>query len=156
MNIRPAQPGDLEGINSLLLQVLQVHAELRPDIFIPGTKKYTDEELMGIMQNPLTPIFVAENEAHAVLGYAFCIFKETKGVINMHDRKDLYIDDLCVDEASRGSHVASSLCRHVTAFAREQGCRSVTLNVWKGNTHAENFYDYMGFQPLKTTMEIRL
>lgn len=46
MTIRRANEKDIPRIIDLLGQVLQIHAEIRPDIFIPGTTKYTDEELL--------------------------------------------------------------------------------------------------------------
>ena len=41
MNIRKAEEKDIPRLLALLGQVLQIHAEIRPDIFIPGTTKYT-------------------------------------------------------------------------------------------------------------------
>ena len=45
MIIRKAKEKDIPRIIELLGQVLQIHADIRPDIFIPGTTKYTVEEL---------------------------------------------------------------------------------------------------------------
>jgi hypothetical protein len=45
MQIRRAQVKDIPAIMKLLSQVLEIHASTRPDIFIPGTTKYTVEEL---------------------------------------------------------------------------------------------------------------
>lgn len=39
MTIRKAQEKDISRIIELLGQVLQIHAEIRPDIFIPDTTK---------------------------------------------------------------------------------------------------------------------
>ena len=50
------------------------------------------------------------------------------------DRRELYIDDLCVDEAARGGGVATALFRHVTAAAKAEGANFITLNVWEGNS----------------------
>ena len=44
MTIRKAEEKDITRIIELLGQVLQIHADIRPDIFIPGTTKYTVEE----------------------------------------------------------------------------------------------------------------
>ena len=41
MFIRKAEEKDIPRILELLGQVLQIHADIRPDIFIPGTTKYT-------------------------------------------------------------------------------------------------------------------
>lgn len=53
--IRKAQKRDLEAVNKLLLQVLMVHYEIRPDLYIPNTKKYTDDELLKIFECESTP-----------------------------------------------------------------------------------------------------
>ena len=45
MIIRKAKEKDIPRIIELLGQVLQIHADIRPDIFIPDTTKYTVEEL---------------------------------------------------------------------------------------------------------------
>ena len=39
MFIRKAEEKDIPRILELLGQVLQIHADIRPDIFIPGTTK---------------------------------------------------------------------------------------------------------------------
>lgn len=151
--IRRAQKKDLEAIDRLLYQVLAIHEEIRPDIFIAGTKKYTDEELMSIFENEQTPVFVYTDDKDEVLGYCFCQIQQIKGIANMHDRKTLYIDDLCVDGAARGQHVGKQLYDYVIQYARQQGCDNVTLHVWQGNDGARAFYEAMGFGIQKTLME---
>lgn len=152
MKIRLAKQEDLEGINSLLYQVLEVHHKGRPDLFYGGVKKYTDEEILGILEDPKTPVFVAVEE-RKVLGYAFCIFTEVKGSHILRDVKSLYLDDLCVDEACRGKYVGKALYEHVLAFAKENGCYNLTLNVWSCNAGAMRFYEKMGLAPQKTVLE---
>jgi len=151
--IRRAEDKDIPRIADLLLQVLGVHAAGRPDIFIPNTRKYTDDELKAIIADDERPVFVYADENDTVQGYAFCIFEEIKGANNMHDMKTLYIDDICVDAAQRRKHIAQSLYEYVTAYAREAGCYHVTLNVWELNPGAKAFYEKMGMKPLKTVME---
>lgn len=152
MEIRFAKNEDLEGINSLLYQVLEVHHKGRPDLFYGGVKKYTDEEILQILQDPQTPVFVAE-EGGSILGYAFCIFTEVKGSHILKDVKTLYLDDLCVDEACRGKHVGKALYERVLDFAKESGCYNLTLNVWSCNAGAMKFYEKMGLVPQKTMLE---
>lgn len=151
--IRRAEGKDLSRVNDLLHQVLTVHADGRPDIFIHGTKKYSDEELLEMFKDDSRPIFVYTDDSERVQGYAFCIFEEVKGVANMHDMKTLYIDDICVDEVARGQHIATKLYEYVQNFARESGCYRITLNVWEINPVARRFYEKMGMKPLKTVME---
>ena len=53
MMIRDAKEKDIPRILKLLEQVLQIHADIRPDIFIPGTTKYTIDELREILSQYL-------------------------------------------------------------------------------------------------------
>ena len=156
MIIRRAKNTDLDGLNRLLLQVCLVHHNGRPDLFKYGAKKYTDDELYAIIRDDKTPIFVAIDENDNMMGYAFCIFQQHVGHNILTDVKTLYIDDLCVDETCRGQHVGSALYKHVLAFAKEQGCYNVTLNVWSCNESAMRFYEAMGLVPQKVGMEVIL
>lgn len=153
MNIRRAQEKDMEGINSLLRQVLTVHHNGRPDLFRAGVKKYTDEELVSLIHDDTRPIFVGVDEKGDVLGYVFCIFQQHTGDNILTDIKTLYIDDLCVDEARRGQHIGKELYEYVLRFAGEQGCYNVTLNVWACNEGARRFYEKCGLVPQKFGME---
>ena len=156
MIIRRAKNTDMPGINKLLEQVLMVHHNGRPDLFKSGAKKYTDEELAEIIVDDSKPIFVAVDEAGTVLGYAFCIFQQHINNNILTDVKTLYIDDLCVDEDLRGQHIGKQLYEYVLAFAKEQGCYNVTLNVWACNEGAMHFYKKCGLVPQKIGMEMIL
>ena len=134
MIIRKAKEKDIPRILELLEQVLQIHADIRPDIFIPGTTKYTIDELRELKKNEEKPIYVAVDEADVCVGYAFCQLQEQPVSNNMVPFKSFYIDDLCVDQEVRG-------------------CYEVTLNVWAGNTSAERFYERMGMRTKKREME---
>ena len=150
--IRRAAESDIPVIDKLLYQVHKIHSDIRPDLFNKGTKKYTDEELKSIIADDLTPVFVAEIEGR-VLGYAFCIHQQHINDNNLTDIRTLYIDDLCVDETSRGMHVGRALYDHVIGFARENGYYNVTLNVWAGNDSAMRFYESVGLKVQKVGME---
>ena len=68
MMIRDAKEKDIPRILKLLEQVLQIHADIRPDIFILGTTKYTIDELREILKNKEKPIFVAVDEEDVCVG----------------------------------------------------------------------------------------
>lgn len=153
MQIRRAEEKDIGRISELLYQVNQVHADGRPDLFKPGMKKYSEGELLEIIQEDDTPVYVAVDEDQLVLGYAFCVKQETKGSGNCYDMTTLYIDDICVDEKYRKHHVGTALYQHVRKEAKAMGCYHMTLNVWELNPTARAFYEAMGMVPLKTMME---
>lgn len=153
MNIRKAEEKDIPRIIELLGQVLQIHADIRPDIFIPGTTKYTVCELRELLKNEAKPVYVAVNEEDVCLGYAFCQLKEQPFSNNMIQFRSLFIDDLCIDKHARGQHIGECLFEYVKQEAKKLGCYEVTLNVWTGNTPAEKFYEKMGMKTKERQME---
>ena len=155
MEIRKACAGDIPGMIELLLQVGEVHHKIRPDLFRSGAQKYDETALEALLQDPNRPIFAAV-EAGRLLGYCFCILEITKDNPVLMDQKSLYIDDLCVDENTRGKHVGTALYDYTCAYAREIGCDTITLNVWCGNDSAMAFYESRGLRPRNIHMEAKL
>lgn len=152
MNIRRAKKEDILQINKLLHQVLDIHHNGRPDIFKENAKKYTDDELLSIINDDEKPIFVYQENGN-VLGYAFCIFIQHKNNNILTDIKTLYIDDLCVDENARGKNIGTKLYNFVLDFAKQNGFYNVTLNVWNLNENAIKFYQKQGLEIQKIHME---
>ena len=131
MEIRKAAPAEIPQILKLLVQVNMVHHNGRPDLF----------------KGPAT---------NTLLGYAFCILKEVKDDRLLEDCKTLYVDDLCVEETSRGNGVGKALMTHAVQYAKDCGCRNVTLNVWSFNEKAMRFYQSFGMHEQRRTMELLL
>ncbi|MBQ2244555.1 MAG: GNAT family N-acetyltransferase [Oscillospiraceae bacterium] len=152
MTIRTAAGQDIPGLLELLRQVGQVHHEIRPDIFPPECLKYDHEELLVLLEDRKKPVFVAM-DGELVAGYCFCQLRDHESGRCSVPRRELYIDDLCVHENCRGTGIATALYRHTEAFARQEGCHSVTLNVWCGNDSAMRFYEKMGLRPRNIMME---
>lgn len=150
--VRYAQEKDAKSVMRLLRQVLEVHAKIRPDIFLSGSTKYSEEEVVAIIRDGKRRTFVAE-ERGIVVGYALCILEEKETSACMVPHKTLYVDDLCVEETERGKGVASALFSAVKDEAIRLGCYAVTLNVWEGNDNAKAFYEKMGMTPRSIKME---
>ena len=68
MRIRKAEEKGIPRIMELLGQVLEIHADIRPDIFIPGITKYTVTELAELLkQEDLQKAL--ENLYESMIGY---------------------------------------------------------------------------------------
>lgn len=156
MKIRRAEKKDTDAVLDLLGQVLEIHASIRPDLFISGTTKYTREELADIFQDDSRPVYVAEGADGQVTGYAFCVLEPPADTPNMVPHKAVYIDDICVDQKARGQHVGEALFDYVRQEAAKKGYYELELNVWEGNNNAAAFYRKMGMKPKKTCMELVL
>ena len=150
--IRKATHNDIPRILELLSQVNDVHAEGRPDFFIKGKRKYNEEDLLKIINDDTTPVFVCE-ENDDIKGYAFCVIQDLSQCDNLCPDKSLYIDDICVDENYRRHGVGKKLYEHVVQFAKEEKCFNITLNVWEKNPGAQAFYESMGMTVQKVCME---
>ena len=155
MHIRLAEKRDIPGMIALLYQVGGVHHDIRPDIFRDSAVKYTPEQLEALLTDASKPIFIADDGGF-VAGYCFCQIRTYENSTVLTDRKELYIDDLCVDENRRGQHVGSVLYAHALNFAKEAGCNFLTLNVWCGNEGAMKFYEHAGLTPRNIMMETKL
>lgn len=149
MNIRRAEEKDIPQIEQLLYQVHKVHSDKRPDLFIPGAKKYTTEELKEILSDDEKPIYVAD-DGGVILGYAFCVYQYCTKSSNY---TSLYIDDLCVSEKARGQKIGTQLYNFVLDVAKKNGCHNLTLNVWECNESAKKFYEKCGLKIQKYGME---
>ena len=73
MEIRRGKQKDIDKILSLLNQVLEIHANIRSDIFISGKTKYTRDMLIGMLIDDNNPIYVVDE--NGVVAYAFCQIK---------------------------------------------------------------------------------
>ena len=154
IKIRRAKKSDIDRILKLLNEVLELHAQIRPDIFISGKTKYTKEELEKMLSNDDKPIFVAVNDDDVVMGYTFCQLKRQPFSTNMRDFTSLFIDDLCVDAEYRNLHIATKLFDFVYQYAKDKKCYDITLNVWEGNDGARAFYEKKGMFVKETQMEL--
>lgn len=151
MVILPAEKRHIPGMLRLLRQVGAIHAQGRPDLFQQGAQKYNEAQLEALLQDPGSPIFIAE-EAD-VVGYCFCQCQTVAENACLKGRRELYIDDLCVDAAARGAGVGKTLYRHVCRWAKEAGFHYITLHVWDFPGSAEGFYRSLGMKPRYFAME---
>ena len=152
MKIRFAEAQDVAGILALLRQVGRVHHEGRKDLFRSNAQKYGASQVLAMLNSSQTPIFVAVEDGK-VLGYGFCQMKLYENDPVICDHTELYIDDLCVDEACRGQQIGTAIYKETLRYAKMRACYNVTLNVWSCNESAMKFYESLGLKPQKIGME---
>lgn len=155
MGIREAKESDIEGIKKLLYQVNQVHADGRPDLFKSGGIKYTDDELIAIIQDEKRPVYVYDEDGK-IWGYTFVWYEQVEDSGSTYPIKSMYLDDLCVDEDSRGHEIGRKLFEFLKELAKKESCDRITLHVWECNPNAYGFYEHMGMKPLYTNMEYQI
>ena len=58
-----------------------------------------------------------------------------------------HVEDLALDPGAEGKGLARGLMEAAERWARERGCRRVTLNVWAQNEREIGLYQRLGYQP---------
>ncbi len=151
MIIRRAKEEDIAYIMRLLGQILNLHAKLRPDIFVPNMSKFREEDVIRKISDDDKPIFVAELDGR-VVGYAFTEIKVYSE--DFHQKiREMKVDDLCVDESMRGKRIGEEMFAFLKEEAKRLGCYEIWLNVWEGNEAAKNFYKKQGMKIKSYQME---
>ena len=156
LNFRKAMTKDAVKIAEMLIGIGTLHHNGRPDVYKGNLQKYNEQDILEILREENSPVFVATDEDDNVVGYAFCIIKtveETKALVG---RKFLYIDDFCVDENCRNMNVGKFIMENVVKEAKKTDVSSIELNVWEFNEGAIKFYEKCGFRTQKREMEIIL
>lgn len=151
MGIRLATEADIPVLASLLQDILQVHHQVRPDIFKSDGQKFSADNLKNLLKQPDKPIFVYELEEQ-VVGHLFCQLSTATGDV-LEPVKTLFIDDLCVANSVRGQKIGEQLYDFALSYAKEHGCHNLTLDVWTDNAGAVRFYERLGMVPQKLRME---
>jgi len=64
------------------------------------------------------------------------------------------MESLFVREDFRKMGIGTMLYTHAADKAKELGIVRIELSVWAFNKSANSFYEKIGFQPQRTTMEI--
>lgn len=124
MQIRHAGTQDIPGIDRLLSQVLTVHHNGRPDLFRANARKYNDDELKEILEDTTRPIFVADDGAGNILGYAFCVFQQHIND-NILRTSRASILTICVWMRTAEDSISGSSCTGMCWIMRR--CPAVTM-----------------------------
>ena len=156
IEIREIEKTDYDAVLRMLAEIAALHHRGRPDLFAGGGAKYTHADLDRLTAAPDKRIFVAGCSERRCAGYLFCqINADEPHPPRLADRT-LWIDDLYVDPACRRDGVGRALMAHAEAFAREQSCARVELNVWRFNDAAVAFYESCGMRVQRQIMELAL
>lgn len=136
--IRPATPADV----TLLLRFVRELAafEREPDA-VKATEPMLQEALFGA--RPAAEAVIAEADG-APQGFAlfFHNFSTWTG------RSGLYLEDLYVTPAARGSGVGTALLRHLAGIALDRDCARFEWAVLDWNTPAIDFYRAVGAEAM--------
>jgi GNAT superfamily N-acetyltransferase len=139
--IRPARPGDLPALSSLTVRL----AEFPIPTWRTGAQ-VIDAERAAVTQalaagSPDAPIFVAEDKAGRVFGFAYLETHQDYFTGRFH----AHVSILVVAGTAEGRGVGQALLAAAEAWDRERGDPFITLNVFAQNVRARALYERLGY-----------
>lgn len=133
-SLRPATPADCAAIVGLIRE-LAVFEKLEHLVVV--TPESLQPHLFG--PRPAAECVVADVEGTVV---AFALF--FTNFSTFLGQPGLYLEDLYVQPAHRGTGLGKALLQHLGALAVERGCGRFEWSVLDWNTNAIHFYEKMG------------
>ena len=130
-----AKESDFEAVKRLSVQIHDLHAEWRPDLYYHSEEPYPREKFLEDIKNRL--VYTAK----------------VAGVVA---HRAMRVDSICVDETARGQGIGKAIAADVRALARAFGCREVVLGVHPENDDAVVFYQKCGFNIRTINMEMKV
>jgi GNAT superfamily N-acetyltransferase len=137
--LRPATAADAPAIRAMIAALI-AHSGNPPVTPAPA------DELAHHMSGPRPDIegVIAEREGRPVGMVLFFPWLST-----WRGRLNLYIQDLYVEPAERGSGLGRRLLAAAAREGRKRGCKGLLLAVEIGNENAAQFYRGLGFQRIE-------
>lgn len=134
VTIRPAAPHDCGTILRFVRELAEYERE-------PDAVEATEEMLAAALFStpPAAEALIAERDGEAI-GFAlfFHNFSTWAG------KRGIYLEDLYVTPAARGSGAGKALLAHLAGVALDRGCARFEWAVLDWNTPAIDFYRAMG------------
>ena len=147
-----ARECDWEAVNRLSIQIHDLHAHWRPDIYFHCDEPFPREAFLQGIRNRMVYIAKIHN---TVVGYVVLsvVQKNGPGVV---DQKLMRLDSICVDEAARGQGIGKAIIADVRALSKVFGCSGVILGVHPENDFAVGFYQKCGFRIRTINMDMKV
>ncbi len=146
-----ARESDWEAVKRLSVQVHDLHALWRPDIYVHCPESYPKEKFLADIRGRM--VYVAKIQ-DVVAGYTVLAVLEKSGAGAVSHRV-MRIESICVEEMARGQGIGREMVMDVRALAKAFGCRDVILGVHPENDGALAFYQKCGFRLRTVNMEMK-
>jgi GNAT superfamily N-acetyltransferase len=144
--IRTAIPADVPIILRFIRELAEYERE--PDAVV-ATEAMLHDSLFG--PSPVASALIAEVDG-APAGFAVYFFNFSTWL----GRPGLYLEDLYVTPAARGTGIGKQLLKHLARIAVDRGCGRMEWSVLDWNTPAIDFYRTMGAHPMSDWTVFRL
>jgi GNAT superfamily N-acetyltransferase len=135
MKVAFATLEDIPRLCALLELLFSQEAEFKPD------RDLQTAGLAAIIGNPELGRILVLREGDGIIGMVNLLFTISTAL----GGRVAVLEDMVVDDACRGTGAGSRLLDGAVRFAREAGCRRITLLTDRTNLRAQRFYGRHGF-----------
>lgn len=154
--IREATKQDYKSINKLIVEVHNLHLEVRSDYFKENDTPLNKGDYEELLDKEECKIFLVETQCKEVIACTTLRLVETEENSILIQRKFVYMEDLCVKEQYRGKGIGELLFNRAAEYTKEIGVSSLELSVWEFNESAIRFYESMGMKTRTRKMAIEV
>jgi GNAT superfamily N-acetyltransferase len=144
--VRPALPADATEIVAMVRELALFERE--PLANVEASPADILRDCFG--ENPRAEVLIGELDG-GIAGFVLFFHNYSTWLA----RAGLYVEDLYVREAARGTGLGRRLIAAVARLAVERGCRRLDLSVLEWNP-ARRFYERLGFQEMADWRPYRL
>jgi GNAT superfamily N-acetyltransferase len=135
MYITPANESDIPALCALLGILFSQEADFNPDY------EAQRRGLARIISNPEVGLIVVARQDGQVIGMVSLLYTVSTA---LGDRVAL-LEDMVVSPHARSAGAGSRLLKQAIQFARQNGCKRITLLTDGANEAAQRFYQRHGF-----------
>ena len=147
-----ARASDWEAVRRLSVQIHDLHANWRPDIYFSCDEPYPKEKFLEDIRSRM--VYVAKIH-DMVIGYVVLRIMEKCGPGTL-PCKQMRIESICVEELLRGRGIGKEMIGDVRALCSAFGCEELILGVHPENDAAVGFYQKCGFTIRTINMQMKL
>lgn len=150
MLIRLAKKEEFQDVSNLILQVHQLHTELRPDIYKACNMVIDEKEyLKAIEENRIYVGIVDEN----IVGVVLLVYRIINSNYQM-PKKIIFIDIMVVDKKYRRLGFGKLFFKFIKELKEKLEYDAVELQVNAKNVDAIKMYTSYGFRNKSINMEL--
>ncbi len=148
--LRPVRSEDFQAVNRIAAQVAALHASWGSGLAVE--EPYPIDYFKQCMEEDRLYVAVMDGQ---VVGYVNFYFW-TAGGAAAETKKMVCIDDIGVEESQKHQGIGTKMMQELADFARERGCKGLSLYVDAPNEKAIAFYKKCGLHIGNYGMNMKL
>lgn len=151
--VRPAQPKDLEAVNSFILGLADARIKERSDIF-DRVNSLTQDDFYDYCSNLRTKTCLVYEISEEVVGFILFDICFVKNELGLKDRSYLSIESIYVKEEYRRRKIGTMLYNEACRYAAKMRVKRVEFNVYEFEEDMILFLNHLNAKVVSKVYEV--